>query len=174
MAWPDSYPPYAPQTKADCAFVQGHKEDSLRSCERSKAAHARVRRNGQLPKVITGPGRRAEQRFVASGKRRGAACLGRPDRALPTLPSRTVGEQSCRHAEGSAGIRGDTITPLTCGDKTSMDAGEHRETVVSALENRCGVDASPWVRIPHPPLSCTNAGLSAALTGLCTPAWPLK
>jgi hypothetical protein len=26
--------------------------------------------------------------------------------------------------------------PLTCADETSMDAGEHRETVVSALENR--------------------------------------
>jgi len=26
--------------------------------------------------------------------------------------------------------------PLTCGDETSMDAGERRETVVSALENR--------------------------------------
>ena len=28
------------------------------------------------------------------------------------------------------------ITVLTCGDETSMDAGERRETVVSALENR--------------------------------------
>jgi hypothetical protein len=33
-------------------------------------------------------------------------------------------------------MRGDAITPLTCGDKTSMDAGKRRETVVSALENR--------------------------------------
>jgi hypothetical protein len=37
---------------------------------------------------------------------------------------------------GSPGIRRDVNTFLTCGDETGMDAGEHRKTMVSALENR--------------------------------------
>ena len=59
-------------------------------------------------------------------------------------------------------MRRNTIALLTCEDETTKDTEGHRETVVSALENRCGVDASPWVRIPHPPLTCTNARTGAA------------
>jgi hypothetical protein len=38
------------------------------------------------------------------------------------------------------------------------------------LENRCGVDASPWVRIPHPPLTCTNARLDSVAASGCISA----
>jgi hypothetical protein len=64
---------------------------------------------------------------------------GRP-RAIesrsPAPRSRTLGEQSCRHSEGSARTAGDAIMVLTCGDKTTMDAGRCQEMVLSALENR--------------------------------------
>jgi hypothetical protein len=47
-------------------------------------------------------------------------------------------------------MRGDAIRLLTCGDKTTMDAEVSQGTGLSALENRCGVDASPWGSNPTP------------------------
>src|ERR1022692_2991392 len=70
-------------------------------------------------------------------------------RCAPTKDTAYVSQPDCNSTEAcSCHIR----VQVLAGD----DVGAGQAGSGGGLENRCGAQVSPWVRIPHPPLSWAN------------------